>query len=159
MRGKQRSRIKSLTRDTNLALEHTCNGLADHSDSLIQSSQHYVLLGELFTTDYLEATFVELRQCSGGTYSITVQNALEKLRIRKTWLLLKFNVGAVFDEAAGQKCSYSLEENIHEVLENLPNSERSVHGHIHYVLGVYLCRTLNEEDEESTFYYETSELI
>ena len=52
--------------DTSLALEHTCNGLMELSESLLLSGQQYVLLGE-FTTDYLEATFGELRQGSGGT--------------------------------------------------------------------------------------------
>ena len=92
IRGKRGSRIKSLTRDTSLALEHTCNGLKESllSESLLLSGQQYVLLGE-FTTDYLEATFGELRQGSGGTYFITVQNALEKLQIRKTQLLVQIN--------------------------------------------------------------------
>ena len=113
MRGKQRSRIKSLTRDASLALEHTCNGLVDISDTLLQPDQNNGLLGEV-TTDYLEVIFGELRQGSGGTYFITVQNALEKLRIRKIRFLLQLNTGAVFDEAAGhecQKCWYSVEEN------------------------------------------------
>ena len=56
MRGKHGNSIKSLTRDTSLALEHTCNGLIELSESLLLSGQQYVLLGE-FRTDYLEATF------------------------------------------------------------------------------------------------------
>ena len=72
MRGKQGSRIKSLTRDNSLALEHTWNGLIELSENLLLRGQQYVLLGE-FTTDYLKATFGELRQGSGGTYFITVQ--------------------------------------------------------------------------------------
>ena len=72
MRGKQGSRIKSLTRDNSSALEHTCNGLIELSENLLLRGQQYVLLGE-FTTDYLEATFGELRQGSGGTYFITEQ--------------------------------------------------------------------------------------
>ena len=112
MRGKQGSRIKSLTRDTSLALEHTCNGLIELSEILLLSGQQYVLLGE-FTTDYLEATIGELRQGSGGTYFITVQNALEKLRIRKTQLLMQINPEGVIDETTGhecEKCHYDLEQ-------------------------------------------------
>ena len=159
MRGKQGSRIKSLTRDTSLALEHTCNGLIELSESLLLSGQQYVLLGE-FTTDYLEATFGELRQGSGGTYFITVQNALEKLRIRKTQLLMQINPEGVIDETTGhecEKCHYDLEQSHYDVLENLPDLEVHISEQVHmslvYISG-YVCRTESEEDGDSTLYYE-----
>ena len=72
--GRHGKSVKSLTRDTSLALSlsHTCRCLIDMCNALLQSTNKHVLLGE-FTTDYLEG--------SGGTYFITVQNVIKKLHI------------------------------------------------------------------------------
>ena len=61
MRGKQGKRIKLFTRDTSLAIEHTCNGSVDLCKHLLTNGFDYVMLGE-FTTDYLENEFGRLRQ-------------------------------------------------------------------------------------------------
>ena len=45
----------------------------------------------LYSTDPLEKEFGKIRQGSGGTYFLSVQQFLEKLDIRKTKLLLKLN--------------------------------------------------------------------
>ena len=50
IQGKQGCRIKSLTRDTSLGIQQTCNGLIELSKYLLDDGQEYVLLGE-FTTD------------------------------------------------------------------------------------------------------------
>ena len=51
MRGKQSRRIKSLTKDTSIAIEHTCNGLLTFVSSLIKSGFNFVRLGE-FKRDF-----------------------------------------------------------------------------------------------------------
>ena len=55
------------------------------------TTHEYVLLG-IYATDFLEKMFDKLRQGSGGTYIINVQQCLEKLAIQKTKLLLQLNV-------------------------------------------------------------------
>ena len=81
-------RVKSLTRDTSSNLSHTFYGLIDLATFLLNTAQHdYVILGN-FTTDPLEKEFSKLRQASGGAYFISVQQALNKVEIRKTKLAL-----------------------------------------------------------------------
>ena len=80
-------RVKQLTRDTSLAIHQTCNGLVELTRHLLSTTHKYVVLGK-FTTDKLEKAFSKLRQGSGGTYFITVQQILEKVNIQKTILLL-----------------------------------------------------------------------
>ena len=53
MRGKQGKRIKSLTKDTSEAIEHTCYGLVEMCEHLLESGFDFVMLGE-FTSDFLE---------------------------------------------------------------------------------------------------------
>ena len=49
------------------------------------------MLGD-YTTDPLEDEFNSLRQGFGGAHFITVQQVVEKVRIKKAPLLLNFNV-------------------------------------------------------------------
>ena len=51
--GKQGKRMKSLIRDINLAIEHTCHGFIDACRYLLSSRFNFVMLDE-FTTKYLE---------------------------------------------------------------------------------------------------------
>ena len=77
----QGKRKEQLTKDTGKALSHTCRGIVALSKTLLQEkSFDYVLLGK-FTTDPLEKMFGKLRQGSGGTYFINVQQVLEIVRI------------------------------------------------------------------------------
>ena len=76
-------RFKSLTKDTANCLYQTCNGMVELSKYLLSSSHQYVLLG-YFTSDPLEKEFGKLRQGSGGTYFINIQQVLEKVSIYKT---------------------------------------------------------------------------
>ena len=88
-------RIKQVTRDTTYNLSHTCKGLIGLSTFLLNTNNHeYVALGN-FTTDPLEKQFGKLRQGSGGTYFITVQQVLEKVSIYKSKLLLQLDGDAV----------------------------------------------------------------
>ena len=82
MKGGQGKRCKQFTRDTALAIHHTCNGIVSLCRSLLQVSHNYVLLGT-FSTDPLEKEFEYLHQRSGGTYFITVQQIIEKVNICK----------------------------------------------------------------------------
>ena len=104
--GNQGKRKKSLTRDTSSALEHTCNELVKLSEFLPSLGHRYVLLGQ-FSTDDLEEIFSELRQGSGGTYFITVQNVVQKLQIQKTQLLLHLVVDTL-DSVDIHTCSNAI---------------------------------------------------
>ena len=78
MISKPKKRVKQLTRDTALAIHQTSNGLVELARYLLSTTHSYVALGK-FTTDKLEKAFSKLRQGSGGTYFISVQQVLEKL--------------------------------------------------------------------------------
>ena len=54
-----RQRVRSLTKDTSTALEHTSKGLVELVKYLLANSHSYVLLGK-FTTDPLEKAFGKL---------------------------------------------------------------------------------------------------
>ena len=86
MKGRPKLRMKQLSRDTSLAIHQTCCGLVELAQHLL-ATHSYVCLGK-FSSDALEKVFGKLRQGSGGTYFISVQQVLEKLNIQKTSLLL-----------------------------------------------------------------------
>ena len=86
MAGKQGKRQKQLTRDTANAIYHTCNGLVDLCRQLLSTSHQYVLLGQ-FSSDPLEKEFSKLRQGSGGTYFINVQQVVEKSNMNRVKLI------------------------------------------------------------------------
>ena len=125
----QGNRMKELSKDTALAIHHTCNGVVELCRELLRTSHHYVCLGK-FTTDPLEKEFGKLRQGSGGTYFISVQQVLEKLSIKKTSLLLSLQCDIEsFNVESGHECSscgYLLDEKGAEVFDNLEELEASV---------------------------------
>jgi hypothetical protein len=89
MKGKVRKRVNQLTNDTGKAVWQTCFGIVALCKSLLNEHQfEYVLLGQL-STDPLEKHFSKLREGSGGTYFITVQDCLEKFQIYRTKKLLQ----------------------------------------------------------------------
>ena len=63
MTASHRKRVRSLTKDTSTALEHTCKALVELVKYLLAKSHSCVLLGK-FTTDPLERAFGKLRQGS-----------------------------------------------------------------------------------------------
>ena len=88
MAGKQGKRVQQLSKDTALSIFNTCNGLVNLSKHLLQEKKFdYVCLGS-FSTDPLEKAFSKLRQGSGGTYFINVQQVAEKISINHAKLLL-----------------------------------------------------------------------
>ena len=129
MIGKQGQRVKQLSKDTALALYHTCNGLVDLCRHLLNTNHEYVCPGK-FTTDYLEKEFGKLRQGSGGTYFISVQQVIEKLHIKQSSLLLSLNVNIedfnVEFEHQCPACSYVLCEEGSEIFDNLSELEQSI---------------------------------
>ena len=96
---------------------------------LLSTTRDYVLLG-IFTTDFLETMFGKLRQGSGGTYFITVQQVLEKLYIHKTKLLLNLNVDvSSFNVLSGHSyecCQFLMGDHTIDVFDNLPKLEISL---------------------------------
>ena len=73
----QGKRVKQLTKDASRAIHHTCNGVVDLTKYLLKTSHKYVVLNK-FSTDPLEKSFGKLRQSSGGTYFITVQQVIDE---------------------------------------------------------------------------------
>lgn len=165
MAGKQGKRQKQLTRDTAQAIFHTCNGLVSLCRHLLTTSHQYVLVGQ-FSSDPLEKEFSKLRQGSGGTYFINVQQIVEKTNINKAKLLLTLKTDSINNEDAGHACSdckFTLEsdEKACETVDNLEVLENSVSSEtksvLVYIAG-YVTRKDPELDElsllgETTFYY------
>ena len=83
-------RSRQLTHDTSRALHHTLNGIVELCKEQLATTHKFVLLGE-YSNDPIERAYGKLRQGSGGTYFLTVQQVMEKLDINKTKLLLKLN--------------------------------------------------------------------
>ena len=66
-----------------------CKGLIELATHLLSLNHEYVMSG-IFTTDYLEKEFGKLRQGSGRTYFITIQQIMEKVAIKKNKAAIKF---------------------------------------------------------------------
>ena len=60
-----RQRVRSLTKDTSTALEHTSKGLVELVKYLLANSHSYVLLGK-FTTDPLEKSIWQVNPLSAN---------------------------------------------------------------------------------------------
>lgn len=158
--GTQGRRMKMLTRDTSIALEHTCNGLVEMARHLLHTTHSYVLLGS-FTTDPLGKAFGKLRKGSGGTYFINVQQILEKVNINKTKLLLQLNVDInSFNVESGHSCArchYMLSEGNCEIFDKLPNLEQSINDDVKnaliYIAGYVIRKDVNIV-EDSTNYFD-----
>ena len=153
-------RYKRLTRDTATALAHTCRGFVGLVRHLRSTSQEYVLLG-IFTTDYLEKMFGKLREGSGGTYFINVQQVLEKLSIHKTKLLLTLNVDvSSLNYLSGHSCTncnFLMGDNAIDVFDNLPKLEMSLPIDVKETL-VYIAGYVIHKDvpvEDTLHYFNT----
>ena len=81
---------KQLSRDTAIAIHHTCYGIIELVQNLlVEESYEYVCLAE-FSTDTLEKAFGKLCQGSGGAFFVTTQQITEKLRINQARLQITF---------------------------------------------------------------------
>ena len=111
--------IQQPTRDSGRALSHVCRRLVDLTWYLLECSNSYVLLG-WFTTDPREKAFWKLLQGSSGSYFITQQSVMEKVRTVHAKFALKKNLD--IDEKDGlfcQHCNRELKEYECEIVDNL----------------------------------------
>lgn len=161
LQSQQGKREKKFTRDTALAIQHTCNGIIELTKYLLESSE-FVLLGK-FTTDPIEKAFSKLRQGSGGTYFINVQQILEKVNIFQTKVLLRlrFDIDQLPSESGHScdKCGFVWPEEVCELINNLPDLECSIKDEVKqslvYIAG-YVTRkdaVCDEEEDADTFNY------
>ncbi|XP_076437845.1 uncharacterized protein LOC143277020 [Babylonia areolata] len=164
MSGKQGKRQKQLTRDTARAVHHTCNGLVSLCRQLLLSPAHdYILFGQ-FSTDPLEKEFSKLRQGSGGTYFINVQQIIEKTNINRSRLLLSLEAEAALEvEEPGHSCPdcvFNLEQDEKacqavddiETLEDLVSDEnKSV---LVYIAGYVTRKDTDYEEGQTSFYFD-----
>ena len=164
MASEQGKRVKQLSKDTAVAIHHTCYGMVDLCRHLLATTREYVCLG-ILTTDFLEKEFCKLRQGSGGTYFISVQQVIEKVRIKQSSLLLSLNVNIdEFNVESGHECmscSYFLCEEGSEIFDKLEELELSIPLETKMSLDVagYVTRkdtelTENQMLEQTTFYHQ-----
>lgn len=162
MAGPQGKRQKQLTRDTAKALHHTSNGLVSLCRHLLSTSHTYVLLGQ-FSTDPLEKEFSKLRQGSGGTYFINVQQIVEKTNINRSKLLLSLKAD-IDSEEPGHSCSdcaFELQnheqaceavDNIQQLEGSLPEETKAT---LLYIAGYVTFKHPESEDiGQTTFYFQ-----
>ena len=153
-------RIKQLTRDTAYNLSHTYKGLVGLSTFLLNTNNHeYVALRNI-TTDPLEKQFGKLRQVSGGTYFITVQQVLEEVSIYKCKLPLQLDGGAVSSISlepghSCSKCGFLLSEDMCDVFDKLPELENDLSMDTKMAL-FHIAGYIGRKDEVSddTFSYQ-----
>ena len=113
----------------------------------------------MFTTDYLEKEFGKLRQGSGGTYFITVQQIMEKVAIKQTKLLLNLNIDiSDFNLESGHSCAncgFLPTENMCAIMDKLPEFENLLSQEtkmtLIYVAG-YVVRNDGEIDDTFTYH-------
>ena len=126
----------------------TCNGIVSLCQHFLATSHKYVQLKQ-FSTDPFVKEIGKLRQRSGSTYFINVQQCIEKLHIKKTSLLLNQNVNIdEFDVNAGHQCTscdYKLCEEGSEIFDHLKNFEPSLSNEIKMAL-VYIAGYITKND-------------
>ena len=161
MAGRQGKRQKQLTRDTAQAIYHTCNGLVSLCRHLLSNSHQYVLFGQ-FSTNPLEKEFSKLRQGSGGTYFINVQQITEKSNIDRAKLLLSLQADKdVLDDVAPghecPQCHYALERDVRacQTMDNIAELEALVPAATKSVL-VYIAGYVTRKDVDGDSAFDTS---
>jgi len=145
-------RVKQFSKDTAVALHHTCFGLVDLCKHLLCTTHSYVLFGQ-FTSDHLEKEYSKLRQGSGGAYFLAVQQILEKVSIKKASLLLKLNVDASsLSSQSGHhcmSCEYNMSEKDTEIFDGLTDLEYFIPEGVKMTL-VYIAGFVTRYDEAPT---------
>ena len=110
-------------------------GLIRH---FLSTTHKYVLLA-IFTN--LEKMFGKLREGSGGTYFINVQQVLEKLSIHKTKLLQTLNVDVSSSNyLSGHSCANSkflMGDNAIDVFDNLSAGQTNATFHATFDATIY----------------------
>ena len=145
MANSQSNHIKQLSKHTVTTINCICNGIVSLCQHLLATS--HILLGQ-FTIDPLEKEFRKLRQRSGGTYFINVQQCIEK----QTSLLLNQNVNIdAFDGKPGHQ--YTSCEEGSEIFDTEENLESSPSDKIKMAAGGYIIRNDNQSSEYETYFY------
>ena len=80
MAGSQGNHKKQLSQNTATVIHHTCDGI-------VCLYRHLLATSHKFSIDLLEKNLGKLRQRSGGTCFINVQQCIQKLHIKQTSLL------------------------------------------------------------------------
>ena len=106
MRPTTNSRVCSLTSDTAKFSAHICREAVDLTRHLLASGNKYVMLG-WFSTNPLERAFGKLRQGSGGTYFLSAQSVIEKIRIQRAKLSAQLKLD-ISNDSAGDEHEYKL---------------------------------------------------
>ena len=135
-----------------------CLTFVDLAKYLLNAGNDYVIFG-WFTTDPLEKYFSKLRQGSGGTYFISAQSVIEKMRIHCAKLSTQLNLEFDADVDCTHQCDTchrSLTQEECEILDNLEDLENKVHDDvlmgIIYIAG-YVARNFQEDDGNDTMVY------
>ena len=160
MRPTTNPRVCSLTSDTAKFLAHICRGAVHLTRHLLASGNEYVML-EWFSTDPLERAFGKLRQGSGGTYFLSAQSVIEKIRIQQaklsTQLKLDISNDSADDEHECKLCKRLLTDEDCEIFDNLEAVEESVGSDvvaaILYIAG-YLQKQAGQIRDNDTIYYD-----
>ena len=152
-------RCKTFTKDTAYAISHTMRGIVEMAKTLLCSSHEFVLLGQ-FSSDPLERCFSKLRQGAGGAYFISVQQALEKMRIEHAKLVLRLDIDIsnLSDGHSCDNCCRKMTERECELVSDLEELEAKLSDEtkmsLVYISG-YLERHHQEMDSDgssSTYY-------
>ena len=113
-----------------------------------------------FSTDPLERAFGKLRQGSGGTYFLSAQSVIEKIRIQRaklsTQLKLDISNDSAGDEHECELCKRLLTDEECKIFDNLEALEESVGSDVVaavlYIAG-YLQKQAGQIRDNDTMYY------
>ena len=115
-----------------------------------------------FSTDPLKRAFGKLRQGSGGTYFLSAQSVIEKIRIQQaklsTQLKLDISNDSADDEHECELCKRLLTDEVCEVFDNLEALEESVGSDVVAAI-LYMAEYLQNQagqirDNDRMYYYD-----
>jgi len=145
----EQSKTAGLTRETFLALRHTCLALADCASYLLdRRGLNYVLLGHL-QSDAIERRFGWLRQLSGANFYISARQVLESDKKIRALSLLKFARFCLSDiDEAIQNQTNDKDSSADNVADALADSLQFKHfpsasdANIIYYVSGYIARSI-----------------
>ena len=146
----QDSKKPGLTRETFLAIRHTCVSLADCASYLLDKlGFSYVLLGHL-QSDAIESRFGWLRQLSGANYFISMKQVLDSDRKIRALSLLKFFGLSVkdiddaihTDQSAADSATDSVADHIADALTTNDHWPSSSDANIIYYVSGAIARSV-----------------
>jgi hypothetical protein len=142
----EQSRKPGLTRETVLAMRHTCIAITECAVYLIDNLGFlYVLFGQL-QSDWIESRFGWLRQLSGGNYFISAKQVLDSDRKIRAVSLLKFSGFSLAEiDVAIQESEAATNGKEAEAIAaqlTLPFQPSSSDANIIYYVGGYIGRSI-----------------